>query len=231
MAFNITWDGTGEKYYQNGVSQGVLYVQKADGTYDTGVAWNGLTSVNESPDGGEPNDLWADNIKYGSLRSAENFKGSINAYHYPDDFNKCDGRVVTSDGIIIGQQARTPFGFTYRTEIGNDASPTAGYVIHVIWNARINPSDRSYETINDNPDAIEFSWDFDTVPVSITGVTGVKTVSSMELNSIKLGSGKIAAAEALLYGTAASGGGTATNPSLPTPTALVAAINAATNPT
>lgn len=229
----LTWDGTGEKFYHNGVSHGVLYVQKSDGTYDTGVAWNGLTGVDESPDGGEANDLWADNIKYASLRSVENFKGSISAYHYPDDFNKCDGKIVTDDGVVIGQQKRQSFGFSYRTEIGNDTATGGddGYIIHVIWNATVNPSDRSYETINDSPDAVEFSWDFECLPVAFTSGTGTDAIngftSSMELNSLKLGSAKMAAAEALLYGTNANGGTAATDASLPTPTALLAAIAAA----
>lgn len=226
MAYALTWDATGEKFYQNGVSQGVLYVQKSDGTYENGVVWNGLTSVEDNPDGGEANDLWADNIKYGSLRSAENHKGSINAYHYPDEFNACDGKVVTTDGIVIGQQARIPFGFCYRTEIGNDASPTAGYILHIVWNASISPSDKSYETINDNPDAIEFSWEYESVPVNVTSVTGVRTCCTMELNSIKLGTSKMAAAEAVLYGTAPSGHAT-----LPTPDSLIATISAASGVT
>ena len=225
----LTWDGTGEKFYQNGVNHGVLYVQKSDGTYEDGVAWNGLTGVDESPDGGEANDLWADNIKYASLRSVENFKGSISAYHYPDEFNACDGKIVTADGVVIGQQKRQSFGFCYRTEIGNDTSTGSddGYIIHVIWNATVNPSDRSYETVNDSPDAVEFSWDFECLPVAFTSGTGNAAVngytSSMELNSLKLGSGKMAAAEALLYG------GQSADPTLPTPTALLAAIAAATN--
>jgi len=220
----LTWDGTGERYYHLGVSKGVLYVQKSDGTYENGVAWNGLTGVDESPDGGDANDLWADNIKYGSLRSVENHKGSISAYQYPDEFNACDGKFVTESGIVIGQQKRTSFGFCYRTEVGNDTGTGSddGYILHIVWNAMVNPSDKSFETINDNPDAIEFDWDYECVPVTMTAVEGVTHVSSIELPSLKLGKAKMTAAEDLLYGTATK------EPTLPTPDALIAAINAAT---
>lgn len=223
----IVWDAVGDRYYHNGVSQGILFPQKADGTYDNGVAWNGLTGVDESPDGGDTNDLWADNIKYGSLRGAENFKGSISAYQYPDEFNACDGRVVTSSGIIIGQQKRQPFGFVYRTEIGNDtASGTDdGYIIHVVWNATVSPSDRSYETINDSPDAIEFSWDFETIPVAVTGITGVKHLSTMEFNSLKLTTAQMTALENKLFGTDGTG---ATDPTLPDPDTLYTTVSSAT---
>lgn len=226
----IEWDQTGERFYHNGVSNGVLFPQKADGTYDNGVAWNGLTGVDESPDGGDTNDLWADNIKYGSLRGAENFKGSISAYHYPDEFNACDGKVVTPEGIVIGQQRREPFGFVYRTEIGNDTATGSddGYIIHVVWNATVSPSDRSYETINDSPDAIEFSWDFETIPVPVTGITGVKHLSTMEFNSLKLTAAQMTALKNKLFGTNGEGSSTGTEPTLPDPDTLYSTVSSAT---
>lgn len=216
----LQWDQNGERYYQNGTSQVVLYPQKADGTYDAGVAWNGVTGIDEAPDGGDTNDLWADNIKYGSIRGAENFKGSISAYNYPDEFNPCDGKVVTSEGIILGQQKRQPFGLSYRTEIGNDAASN-GYIIHVLYNSTISPSDHSFETINDNPDAIEFSWDFESTPAAMNSVAGVKAVSTMEFDSRKLTANQMTALEAKLYGDSNN------EATLPTPDALRTVITSA----
>ena len=210
----LTWDATGKHYYENGVDHGVLYPQKSDGTYDDGVAWDGLTGVTESPDGAEPNDLYADNIKYATLRSAETFGGTIEAYQYPPVFAACDGSVSLVDGVYIGQQPRVPFGFSYRTYIGSDTMASGThYKLHIVYNATVTPSERNYETVNDSPDAITMSWDFDTVPVN---VTDQKPTSTIVIDSREANATKLAALEDLLYGT------NNTDPSLPTPDEIVA---------
>lgn len=209
----IIWDAIGEKRYENGVSHGVLYPLDSTGAYENGVAWNGLTSVSNSPDGAEPNDIYADNIKYGSLRSAENYKGTIEAYMYPDEFAECDGSAEPVPGVSIGQQNRKSFGFSYRTEIGNDANPEAGYKIHLIYGATASPSEKSYETVNDSPDAMTFSWDFDTIPVA---VAGYKPTAHMEIDSTKVDSAKLRTFEDMLYGNEQQ------EPTLPMPSAVIA---------
>lgn len=210
----LEWDKTGSRYYENGVDHGVLYPQKDDGTYDTGVVWNGLTGVTESPDGAEANDLWADNIKYASMRSAETFGATIEAYTYPTEFAECDGTAEPVDGVRIGQQKRKPFGFCFRTNVGNDTASESddGYKIHIIYNATASPSERAYETINDSPDAITFSWEITTTPVA---VQGYKPVSTIVIDSSKIDSAKLTTLENKLYGTAD------TQPTLPDPTALL----------
>lgn len=198
----LEWDQTGAKRYESGVQHGVLYPQDANGAYPLGVAWNGLTSVTESPDGAEPTDLWADNIKYASMRSAETFGGTIEAYTYPDEFAKCDGSAVlqAAPGLKIGQQARSPFGLCYRTEIGDDADPNRGYLLHLVYNATCSPSEKAYETINDSPDAITFSWEFDTTPIAITGHSELKPTSILTIDSTKATSTGLAALEEALFG-------------------------------
>lgn len=198
----LEWDQTGAKRYESGVSQGVLYPQDANGAYPLGVVWNGLTSVTESPDGAEPTDLWADNIKYASMRSAETFGGTIEAYTYPDEFAKCDGSAVlqAAPGLKVGQQARSPFGLCYRTEIGDDANPNRGYLLHLVYNATCSPSEKAYETINDSPDAITFSWEFDTTPIAITGHSELKPTSILTIDSTKTTSTGLAALEKALFG-------------------------------
>lgn len=223
----IVWDATGERFYETGVSKGVLYVQKKDGTYENGVAWNGLTSVSENPDGAEPNDLYADNIKYATLISAETFGATIEAYTFPEEFAICDGSYTPTGatGVYIGQQPRRPFGFCYRTEIGNDASTgaDAGYKLHIIYNATASPSDKGYETINDSPDAITLSWEVTTTPVD-TGIEGVKPTATIVIDSTKLDSNiadNLAVLEGILYGT---DGNNATEPTLPTPAQVINVI-------
>lgn len=199
----LQWDQIGEKRYESGVSQGVLYVQNSEGAYPAGVAWNGLTGVTESPDGAEPTDLWADNIKYASMRSAETFGGTIEAYTYPDEFAVCDGSAYVDGkaGVKLGQQRRTPFGFCYRTEIGDDADPNRGYLLHIVYNATASPSEKAYETINDSPDAITFSWEFDTTPVVVTGYPNLKPVSTITIDSTKVGETNLGKIETALYGS------------------------------
>ena len=223
----LVWDDTGKKIYENGVDHGVLYVRNSDGTYADGVVWNGLTAVNESPDGAEPNDLYADNIKYATLRSAETFGATIEAYTYPDEFMPCDGSVSIMDGIYIGQQARTPFAFCYRTNYGSD-SYAAGedhhYKIHIVYGATATPSERNYETTNDSPDAITFSWEIDTVPIN---VTGKKPTASLVIDAAKLTDAHRKKLEDALYGTDAGAGGTpaATAPTLLTPDEIVSLLS------
>ena len=195
----LVWDQAGQKLYENGVDQGVLFVQAANGTYQSGVAWNGLTAVNQSPSGGDANPLYADNIKYLDLRSAEDFGATVEAYTYPDEFAVCDGSAEIAPGVMAGQQARRSFGFSYRTLIGNDTEGDAhGYKIHIIYNATVSPSEKSYGTVNDSPDAINFSWELTTTPIS---VTGFKPTAHIEIDSTKVDSAKLTTLENLLYGT------------------------------
>lgn len=196
----LAWDQTGTRYYELGVDHGVLYIPNDAGEYDTGVAWNGLTSVTESPDGAEANDLWADNMKYGSIRSAETFGGTIEAYTYPVEFAACDGSKEIVAGAYLGQQPRQSFGFSYRTKIGNDTPTTTddGYKLHLVYGATASPSEKQYETVNDSPEAITFSWEFDTTPVP---VTGAEATSIITIDSTKVDKTKLAALEKVLYGS------------------------------
>lgn len=224
--FALEWDGQGQKQYEMGVSRGVLYKYDATSQKWLGVAWNGLTSVTESPDGAEENELWADNIKYGSLRSAEKFGGSIEAYTYPEEFEGCDGLARPAKGLTIGQQKREIFCLSYRTEIGNDQDPEAGYRLHLVYNATCSPSEKSYETINDSPEAITFSWDFDTTPIP---VDGYKPTSHLCLDSTEFSTTEekalLESLEETLYGTAASGGSEAVAAELPLPNDVIALLN------
>ena len=215
--YALEWDGQGQKQYELGVSKGVLY--KYDGTAQKwiGVAWNGLTSVSESPDGAEENELWADNIKYGGIRSAEKFSGSIEAYTYPDEFEGCDGlaRPTGTVGLTIGQQKREKFCLCYRTEIGNDQDPEAGYRLHLVYNAACSPSEKSYSTVNDSPEAGTFSFEISTVPVAIPGY---KNTAILTIDSTKIDSTHMAALEALLYG------GDSTEATLPSPETVLTTL-------
>lgn len=224
ITYPLTWDETGSRKYENGISHGVLY--KWDATAQitgktgtgawVGVPWNGLTSVSESPEGAEKTDLWADNMKYASMRSAETFGGTIEAYTYPEEFESCDGSATLAAGITVGQQPRETFCLCYRTEQGNDVNQDLGYKLHLVYNCTCSPSERSYETINDSPDAITFSWEFDTNPVSVTGQK--KPTSLLVIDSTKIDSAKLTKLENALYGTAS-------DPAyLPTPDEIVALI-------
>lgn len=194
----LVWDKTGERLYETGVKQGVLYPQAAGGTYPKGVAWNGLTNITESPSGAEATALYADDIKYLNLVSAEELGGTIEAYTYPDEFAECDGSVALTDGVFIGQQDRKTFGLCYRTTLGNDVDSNGhGYKLHLIYGALAAPSEKAYATINDSPEAITFSWEFKTTPVN---VTGHKPTASLILDSTKVSETKMAALEKVLYG-------------------------------
>lgn len=197
----LEWDKAGNRKYENGVDHGVLYTKKTvgDTTKWVGVAWDGLTSVAESPEGGDKTDLWADNIKYGSMRAYESFGGTIEAYTYPNEFAKCNGEVSLVEGVTIGQQDREMFRFSYRSNQGSDESDNIGYKIHLVYNATCSPSERTFETINDSPDAITFSWEFDTNPIN---VTGHKATSIVTIDTTKLSENALTALENVLYGTA-----------------------------
>ena len=203
----LVWDAIGERYYETGTKKGVLYVQEGS-AYPVGVAWNGLTGFSESPDGGDSSDIYADDIKYLSLRSRENFKGTITAYTYPEEFDQCNGQASVVTGATIGQQARKPFGFSYVTTIGNDTQfEDYGYKIHLVWGATASPSSKDYKTINDSPEAIEFSWEIDTIPVN---VTGYKPTAHMEIDSTKANPTNLQALEDILYGVDAAEAAAAT---------------------
>lgn len=197
----LEWDKTGERYYETGVDQGVLFVQNKDGSYKNGVAWSGLTAVNQSTDGGEPTKLYADNMVYLTMYSAEEFNPTIECYTYPHEFGVCNGEVELDDGISISQQERVGFGFAYRTKIGNDVGGDAGYKIHLVYGAKASPAEKNYETVNDNPDAITFSYETTTTPVA---VTGFKPTAHLEISSLKVDSAKLKAFEDVLYGSAAA---------------------------
>lgn len=208
----LVWDKAGERLYETGVKNGVLYIPTA-GVYSKGVAWNGLTAVTESPSGAEATALYADDIKYLSLMSTEEFGATIEAYTYPDEFAACDGSAELVDGVTIGQQKRSTFGLCYRTAIGNDTDGNDhGYKLHIIYGALASPSEKAYATINDSPEAITFSWEITTTPVN---VTGQKPTASLVIDSTKADSTKLAALEAILYGS--DGSGTENGPRLPLP--------------
>lgn len=193
----LVWDQAGTRKYENGVSKGVLFPVKSDGSYDAGVAWNGLVSVSESPSGAEPSAVYADNIKYLDILSAEEFAASIEAYMYPDEFAVCDGSAEIATGVEITQQPRSKFALCYRTEIGTDANPSAGYKLHIIYGALAAPTEKSHETINESPEAMTMSWEISTTPVE---VTGFKPTAHLVIDSTKVDSTKLASIEDSLYG-------------------------------
>ena len=196
----LTWDNTGERIFETGIKQGVLYPIQSDGKYSKGVAWNGLTAVTESPSGAEATALYADDIKYLNLLSNEEFGATIEAYTYPDEFAECDGSAELATGVMIGQQKRKTFGLCYRTTIGNDVEGNDyGYKLHLVYGCLAAPSEKGYSTINDNPDAITFSWEVSTTPVN---VEGFKPTSQITIDSTKADPTKLAALEAILYGSA-----------------------------
>ena len=193
----ITWDQEGQRFYETGVSNGVLYVRDSSG-YKPGVAWNGLINVSESPSGAEANPIYADNIKYLSLTSAEDFAATIEAYTYPDEFAECDGSAELAEGFFIGQQVRKSFAFAYKTNIGNDVDDNLCYKLHIVYGAKAAPSEKAYGTINESPEAITFSWEVSTVPVP---VEGHKPTSTIVLDSTKIEPTKLAAVEEALFGS------------------------------
>ena len=214
----IVWDQTGERLYETGVKNGVLYIPTS-GVYSKGVAWNGLTAVTESPSGAEATAIYADDIKYLSLMSAEEFGATIEAYTYPEEFAECDGSAALATGVYIGQQTRKTFGLSYRTVVGNDTEGNDhGYKLHLIYGAMAAPSEKAYATINDSPEAITFSWEVTTTPVS---VNGFKPTASITIDSTKADPTKLAALEAILYGDEE------TEPRLPLPDEIATLMPAA----
>ncbi len=200
--FKLAWDQAGEKKFETGVDRGVLYPIN-NGVYPKGVAWNGLTTVSESPDGGDAQDFYADNIKYGSLRGAENFNGTIECYTYPDEWKKCDGRKELLPGVSIGQQNRAAFGLSYRSLIGNDTELLDyGYTLHLVYNATSSPSEKSRQTVNESPEAQTFSYEFKTTPVPVTVIEDAKATAHLEIDSTKVSKAQLTAIEDILYGTA-----------------------------
>lgn len=215
----IVWDAVGEHIFETGVRNGVLYLKDAQGAYNTGVAWNGLTSVSESPEGAEATDLYADDIKYLTLMSAENFKATIEAYTYPPEFEECDGSASIATGVVIGQQTRKPFGLCYRTSIGNDTDGNEhGYKLHIVYGCQASPSEKQYSTINDSPEAITFSWEVNTTPVN---VNGKKPTATLIIDSTKVDKAKLTALEAILYGSETA------EPRLPLPDEIATLMTAA----
>lgn len=214
----LVWDASGTRQFEAGVDRGVLYPLGTTG-YEAGVAWSGLTAVNEAPSGAESNPQYADNIKYVDIQSAEEFNATIEALTYPDEFELCDGSASPSVGLTVGQQTRKPFAFCYRSLLGNDLEQLdAGYKIHLVYGAKAAPSEKSRTTINDSPEAMPFSWEISTTPVP---VTGYKPSAHLTLDSTKVPEAKMAAIEALLYGTEALAA------ELPTPDEVIALLGAA----
>lgn len=204
--FNIAWDAAGEKTYETGVDRGVLFKMGSNGSYEEGVAWNGLSSVSENPEGAEATPIYADNIKYLNLTSAEQYKATIEAYTYPEEFESCDGSAEVAPGVTVGQQVRSKFAFAYRTLKGNDLQGDAfGYVLHLVYGCQAAPSSKSHSTVNDSPEAVSMSWEISTTPVAIPSLN-LKPTATINIDSTKTDATKLAALEAILYGTAATTG-------------------------
>lgn len=214
----LAWDQVGERFYETGVDQGVLYLPDGNGDYNEGHAWNGLTTVTESPSGAEASPQYADNIKYLNLISAEEFGATIEAFTYPDEFAECDGTTLVSPGVAVGQQGRRLFGLCYRTRLGNDIEgPDHGYKLHLIYGAQAAPSEKAYSTINDSPEAIAFSWEVTTSPVP---VTGHKPSAQITVTSTEVDPADLATLEDILYGTVGD------DPRLPLPDEVIAIFGA-----
>ncbi len=222
----LAWDATGERRFESGVSKVVLYPMSS-GVYQTGVAWNGVTGIAENPSGADITDLWADNIKYASLQAAEKYGVSIDCFTYPDEFAECDGSTEALAGVFVGQQPRKSFGLCWRTEIGDDTHPgmDKGYKLHIAYNILATPSGRSYATINENPDAITFSFEGNSTPAAFTTYTSFKPVCVITVDSTQIATAaNLTALEALLYGTDGTGGGTGTSAQLPTPDTVLSTL-------
>lgn len=219
MSKALVWDKTGERLYETGVSKCALYPQSTDGSYPLGVAWNGITAVNKNPSGAEATPLYADNIKYLNILSTEEFAATIEAFTYPDEFAECDGSAELLKGVKIGQQKRKAFGLAYRTEIGNDVEGTDfGYKLNLIYGALAAPSDETNSSVNGTPEAKTFSWSISTTPVN---VSGMKPTATVEIDSTKVDSTKLAAIEKILYGDEN------TDPRLPLPDEIKSIMEAA----
>lgn len=219
----LIWDAQGEHFYEAGTRNAVLYPKDTSGAYAAGVAWNGLTAVTESPSGAEETALYADDAKYLSLYSAEEFGCTIEAYTYPDEWAECDGSKEIAPGVLAGQQARKGFGFSYRTILGNDdLGESYGYKLHIVYNAMASPSEKSYSTINDSPDAVTFSWEVKTTPIRFDD--NLKPTAILTITSTKVDNDKLAALEAILYGSES------TEPRLPSPQEVVSLLKGSSTP-
>lgn len=213
----LSWDGTGERKFETGVDHAVLYpLNTTSGAYDSGVAWNGITAINEKPDGAASNKQYADNIVYANLRSTETYGGTIEAFTYPDEWEQCDGSAAPVEGVSVGQQGRATFGLSYRTRVGDDVDSSRGYKLHLVYGATASPSEKDYTTVNDSPAPIGFSWDFDTQPLDWGGTAPTATLT---IDSTTVDASALSDLEDFLYGTAG------TDPSLPSPDAVVALFN------
>ena len=217
----LLWDQAGERVYETGTSKGVLFVQDETGAYGTGVAWNGLVSVKKSPDGAEETPVYADNMKYLSLFSAENLKGSIDAFTYPEEFEECDGSAQVHPGVYVGQQTRKPFGLAWTTIVGNDTQGNAyGEKIHIIYNSKVSPAERAYETVNESPSTITFSWNFTTTPVDLSAIN-LDPSAGIVIDKTQVSAAAWTALTDKLYGTAT---GTSTLPSIQEVITLTAGV-------
>lgn len=220
----LKWDQVGERFYETGTSKGVLFPQSKTGAYETGVAWNGLVSVKKSNDGAEESPLYADNMKYLSLTSAENLKGSIDAFTYPEEFEACDGSAVINPGVYVGQQARKPFGLAYATIVGNDTEGNAfGEKIHLVYNAKVAPASRDHETVNEDPTALTFSWEYTTTPVDLSGID-LQPSAGITIARHEVSPAAWTALTDAIYGTEAE------EPKLPTIEEVIAMTEPATAP-
>lgn len=216
----LKWDQVGEKFYETGVDQGVLYIPNTAGAYSNGYPWNGLVSVSESPSGAESNKQYADNTVYLNLVSAEEFSATVEAFTYPDEFAQCDGSAEPTTGVFVGQQRRKSFGLSYRTRVGNDIDAADfGYKLHLIYGALAAPTEKAYTTINDSPEAITFSWELSTTPVD---VPGLKPTATLTIDSTKVNAAKLAELEDLLYGTVG------VDPRMPSPAEVIAMFSGTT---
>lgn len=214
----LEWDKVSERFYETGNDHGVLYLQDTTGAYPLGVAWNGLVSVSESPSGAESNPQYADNIKYLELKGAEEFGATIEAFTYPDEWMECDGSAEPVEGVVVGQQVRKPFGFVYRSRIGNDTQgDDLGYKLHLIYNALASPSEKAYTTVNDSPEPLTFSWEITTTPIA---VTGHRPTAAITIDSTKADASKLASLEDILFGSDSS------EPKLPTPDEVITMMSA-----
>lgn len=214
----LEWDKVSERFYETGNDHGVLYLQDTTGAYPLGVAWNGLVSVSESPSGAESNPQYADNIKYLELKGAEEFGATIEAFTYPDEWMECDGSAEPVEGVVVGQQVRKPFGFVYRSRIGNDTQgDDLGYKLHLIYNALASPSEKAYTTVNDSPEPLTFSWEITTTPIA---VTGHRPTAAITIDSTKADASKLAALEDILFGSDSG------EPKLPTPDEVITMMSA-----
>lgn len=229
MSELLKWDETGERLYETGVKKGVLYPIDNTNKYSKGTAWSGLTKLTEKPTGAEATELYADDIKYLNLMSAEKLEGTIEAYMYPDEFMECDGSAEPETGVTVGQQTRKTFGLCYRTTLGNDTiGNDYGYKLHLVYGCKVSPSEKGYETINDSPAAVTFSWEFKTTPVS---VTGLKPTANLTIDSTKVDATNLALLESILYGVAAEGNNDAVDARLPLPDEVIYILKNGSVPT